>query len=74
MDNITHCKNWLGAKTNEVHFGVWLMNGSDGRFSVSKRQERLGIAGALQVNRGVGCATIHFSSKDKKAHADKTND
>jgi hypothetical protein len=50
------------------------MNGIEARFCVSKRQETLGIVGCLQVNQGVGCATIHFSSKDKKAHADKTND
>jgi hypothetical protein len=34
----------------------------------------LEITGRLQVNRSVVCATIHFSSKDRKAHADKTND
>jgi hypothetical protein len=61
-------------KTNEVHFGVWLMNGIEARFCVSKRQEMLGMAGWLAVNQGVVCATIHFGSKDKKAHADKTND
>jgi hypothetical protein len=34
----------------------------------------LGIAGRLQINPGVARATIHFGSKDKNAHADKTND